>query len=268
MSLLIAANWQTTCYARPWYAGIEVSPRGRLVREILNFDHKFYPEHRLINHVFMPLNMEYLKAELRWYVAADYDDESIAAHASTWDAVRNPDGRWLSNYGYWLWGEPQRLRWVIDELKRDPESRRAVVHISTPEHLHPDFKDIACTMYMNFHIRTELLYTSVRMRSQDAVWGLRNDLPFFWFVADVVSKAIGVPLGYMHYVVDSYHIYEQHFEKIKTVVSDADGWIPTKLNWAPLVDKVLYERLSISPKTQSNAVDSGSVVGTLNLPEA
>lgn len=266
--LLIMANWQATCYNRPWYAGIDIAPRGKACREALNFHHVFWPGQRLINHVQLPLNMEYLKHELRWYVNADYADESIAEHAAMWNDVRNPDGKWLSNYGYWLWGEPQRLAWVIEELKRDPDSRRAVVHINTPDHLSVQLKDIPCTMYLAFHIRTNVLYTAVHMRSQDAVWGLRNDLPFFWMVADIVSKAVGVPVGNLYLFVNSFHIYERHYEKVRNLILDPDGWIPTKLDWSSLVTKVLNEKLKIESKAGRNDGDSPGISGPIDVHTA
>ena len=216
-----------------------------MTREKLHATYQIYSYQRILDHEALPINWDYLKQELRWYVNADYHDGSIAERASQWDKVRNPDGWWNSNYGYWLWGPPQRLRWVIDELNRDPASRRAVCHINTPETLGPDQKDVPCTMYMNFHVRYGRLYPIVHMRSQDAVWGLRNDLPFFWLVADIVSAATGWKLGYMNYSVDSLHIYERHWEKVHKVAQNPGDWLDSKLDVSALVDKVLNDKLKI-----------------------
>jgi thymidylate synthase len=228
--------------------GIQNEVRGQKTTECSNFSCDLLPSQRLLNHNELPLNWDYLKTELKWYANGDYYDESIAEHASQWDKVRNPDGFWVSNYGYWLWGPPQRLKWVIEELYRSPSSRRAVVHINSPEHLRADANDVPCTMYFNFHIRVEQLYMTVHMRSQDAVWGLRNDLPFFWMVFDVMAKILQLRQGYMHYSVDSLHVYDRHYKKVKACLADPGGWQDSVLNTSALVDKIINEKLCITPR--------------------
>jgi thymidylate synthase len=103
-------------------------------------------------------------------------------------------------------------------------------------------------MYLSFHVRHGVLCTTVRMRSQDAVWGLRNDLPFFWLVSDVVAAATGYRQGIMHYSVDSLHVYERHFEKVKKMLRNHNGWIDSELNTTALVEKILNDKLKIKPQ--------------------
>ncbi len=237
-------DWRYNFYSNCMF-GLTTTARGMLTKEQLNASYKLFPNQRIINHEDLPISWPYLKEELRWYTRAEYNDNSIAEFASQWDAVRNPDGWWLSNYGYWLWGPPQRLRWVIDELNRDPGSRRAIAHINSSEHLDNRNKDIPCTMYFNFHVRHGLLCPTIRMRSQDAVWGLRNDLPFFWLVADVVAAATGYKLGTMHYSVDSLHVYERHFDKVKKMLRNRNGWIDSELDTKALVETILNDKLKV-----------------------
>jgi thymidylate synthase len=232
-------NWQTLIYGPLISHGNFVSPRGQLTREQLGWYFRFQQHQRFISHRLMPLNTGYLATELAWYIKGDNKDLSIADHAELWKSMINIDGTLTSNYGYQLWGRDQApLKPAVTELKRDPNTRRAVVHINRPEHNFGGYKDIPCTMYLQFFIRDETLVTLVSMRSQDAVYGLRNDLPFFWFVADVVAKIMGIKKQELFLTVGSFHVYEKHFDKVKQVVDDAAGWIGMEVSWTKEVDSV------------------------------
>ena len=232
-------NWQTLIYGPLISHGSFAQPRGQLTRETLGWHFRFQPHQRFINHRLMPLNLDYLRTELAWYVKGDNKDLSILDAASIWKDMVNEDKTLTSNYGYQLWGHHDApLRRVLRELRSDHESRRAVAHINRPEHMF-GHRDIPCTMYMQFILRDAKLVTLVSMRSQDAVYGLRNDLPFFWFVADVVTKTLGFKKQELYLTVGSFHIYQKHFTKVKEVVDDAAGWMPVDVNWDKEVDNVI-----------------------------
>ena len=153
---------------------------------------------------------------MAWYENGDPYDQSITEHASQWSKCIDEDGYIASNYGYYY----DRLEeQVLCELRADMHTRRAVIPICHSDHLYVGAPDVPCTMYMGYLLRNGALHAQVHMRSQDAVWGLRNDIPAFqWFKLRLANK-LNVPPGFLTVVVDSLHIYERHFEKVMRCIT-------------------------------------------------
>jgi thymidylate synthase len=98
---------------------------------------------------------------------------------------------------------------VLEELKNDPDSRRAVMHINQP----PDLgravgagsKDVPCTMSLQLLIRDRKLHMHVLMRSNDVVWGMPYDVFSFTCLQEAFLYLLqeqGVPvdgLGCYHH---------------------------------------------------------------------
>jgi len=169
------------------------------------------------------LSLKYIKAELRWYLHGDPHDLSIARYARLWETLVDHSGKVNSNYGHYVFRRAQ-FQWVINELTRDRDSRRASMVILQPYHMTPDNKDVPCTYGLNFRIREGKLNCSVHMRSQDAIWGLGNDLPFFSVVQELVAVMLLVPMGDLHLAVDSFHVYEKHFDMLEQIVNHNSKW--------------------------------------------
>lgn len=232
-------HWQPLIYGPLISYGQLVKPRNQSTKELLHWSFRFGNDQRFIYHKLMPMNLEYFAKELAWYVKADKNDISITEHAGIWKDMLNDDGTLTSNYGYLLWGyETAPLRRVIAELRTDQDSRRAIAHINKPEHFREGIKDIPCTMLLQFMIRSGNLHTAVYMRSQDAVFGLRNDLPFFWFVAEIVAKALGIETSQLYLTVGSFHVYERHWQKLRDIMKAPDDWLIPDVDWSEEVADV------------------------------
>ena len=237
--------WQQLIYSPLIGWGEHVNPRGMLTKEQLGWRMVFEPWQRFIHHKRLPLNFDYMTKELEWYIKGEYGDVSIAEHAEIWKKSMNPDGTLTSNYGHLLWGRIDRpLFRAIQELKKDLFSRRAFAHILRPEHFLDVVNDVPCTVGMQFLVRKEQLFTVVTMRSQDAVYGLRNDLPFFHFVSDVLCRILDLRPAKISLSVGSFHIYERHFAKVMEVVRYPFEWVEPKVDWEEEVTRVVQRLTS------------------------
>jgi thymidylate synthase len=56
------------------------------------------------------------------------------------------------------------------------------------------------------------------MRSNDAVFGYKNDWAWQKHVLDSLCKELNVPAGQIYWNVSSLHIYERHFGLLKDAV--------------------------------------------------
>ena len=103
-----------------------------------------------------------------------------------------------------------QLPHVIDALRRDPSTRRAVLYLGDGA-IGPT-QDQPCTESIQFLRRVikgeEVLLTVVSMRSWDAVRGLPYDIVMFGGLAMAVASVLGVKAGLVRVTAGSLHIYE------------------------------------------------------------
>jgi thymidylate synthase len=155
------------------------SPRDQEVREILAKAFVINnPRHRITGVPARKFSLEYLAAELVWYFSGHNTCDWIERHASFWSQIQNSDGTINSAYGDRIFnrgmlkggprtvvGKLDRNQWqmVLDELRKDPSSRRAVMHIKTIDDGF-DEKDVPCTLTWSFIcVQTTLCLVLVTM---------------------------------------------------------------------------------------------------------
>lgn len=199
--------------------GKKVSPRNQLVIEIENFNFRFSPYTKFANFNCRNLNIDYIKKEFLWYLKGDKFDTSIAEYASLWKNLINVDGSINSNYGQYMFGDINQFDNAANIIKLDKDTRRASIVILNDKHLLSNDKDIPCTYSLNFRIRDNKLNMTVRMRSQDAIYGMCNDVPTFSFIHEMMLETLkqsfpNLKCGNYYHSVDSFHVYEKHFDML------------------------------------------------------
>ena len=205
------------------------------VIELENYTYTLPPYGRWCNFDARKINVDYVKHEFLWYLRGDAYDLEILDHAAMWKTLVNtspPINTINSNYGQYIFGAAENREnrstlfdYVINTLKKDPNSRRASMTILSRNHLLSRTNDYPCTYALNFRIRENQLKMSVHMRSQDAVFGMGNDAPCFSFIQEMVYAALldeypELLMGEYHHICDSLHVYEKHFEVMEKI---ADG---------------------------------------------
>lgn len=211
--------------------GQKTKPRGLEIVEIRNYVYTLPPRYRFMSFDNRKLNLDYIKQEFLWYVRGNRHDVSIKHIAKMWDGLINTDKTINSNYGFYIFNPAagrhglSNFDRVIDLLIHDPDTRRATVMILNNDHLNSDTKDFPCTYSLNFHIRDGQLDMYVRMRSQDAIYGMGNDAPCFSLVHELLwSRMIAfdrfkdLKLGLYHHSADSFHVYEKHYEMLERII--------------------------------------------------
>lgn len=118
-------------------------------------------------------------------------------------------------YGQRIYGH---LMPLVDLLKRDPDSRQAVLTIfNAATDLGANRRDIPCTLNIQFLIRKDKLNMRVSMRSNDVFLGLPYDLVQFGALQGAVAKALDLPMGWYSHNVGSLHMYLRDLEKCEDI---------------------------------------------------
>jgi thymidylate synthase len=159
------------------------------------------------------------------------DSEMLSAYAPRYQEFSN-DGkamgaygkRWTHNPGIACKGRCRSsLRVARDLLLKKVEDRRAVVTMfdsgDIVEAERGEWKDIPCTISMQFLAREGALHAQVSMRSNDAWLGVPYDVHCFCQVQALMAAALDLDLGQYTHVVGSMHLYEPNFEKASHAVS-------------------------------------------------
>lgn len=103
-----------------------------------------------------------------------------------------------------------QIKWVLNLLHKDPNTRRAVVSIWNAEFDTKDSKDIPCNDMMMFKLRDGQLYLTVPNRSNDLHWGLCTNVFQFSFILELMANILGVEVGHQTHNSQSLHIYKNN----------------------------------------------------------
>ena len=171
--------------------------------------------------IFGTPNQDYIERELEWYKSKSLNVNDIpGGPPEIWKMVANPNGRINSNYGWCIYSfeNGDQFNKVVEELKRTPDSRRGTMIYNRPS-MHYDYNtagmsDFMCTNTVQYLIRDGKVNALVYMRSNDAVFGYKNDYAWQKHVLQEVCDKLDLPMGSIFWNVASLHVYERHFKFI------------------------------------------------------
>lgn len=178
------------------------------------------------DHLFGAPNESYIKRELAWYQSQSLFVYDIPGGAPPiWKLVADDYGQVNSNYGYLLHGSENFDQYgnVLRELKRDHTSRRAIAIYTRPQ-MHDDATrrggdDFVCTNTVQYLIRGMTLHAVVNMRSNDAVFGYRNDYAWQRHVLLQLARDLRVWPGDITWQAGSLHVYPRHLHLVEAYAS-------------------------------------------------
>lgn len=135
--------------------------------------------------------------------------ETVIAVGPQFANYTEDDGQFHGSYGT---RTVNQYECVIDRLRKDPESRQAVVTIWNPERdMLEKKRDYPCTILHQFRIRKNKLNMSVYMRSNDVWLGAAYDFFQFTRVQIAIASILGLEPGTYGHHVGSLHIYESNY---------------------------------------------------------
>ena len=171
------------------------------------------PEDKVITTPERKFNLDYADFEWDWYLKGDRDAKEIGDRAKIWKQMMVPGTtNVVSNYGY-FWNYNDQLKRVINELKTNPETRKAIIVHYLLHELEMYKYDTPCNVALNFYIRNEQLHLTIFARSIDLWMGFSNDQYCFAKLMEKVSLETGYEIGTMNWMITNCHLYERHWNK-------------------------------------------------------
>jgi len=187
--------------------------------------------------IFGTPNIDYIQKEINWYKSESlnindiYGPDKLPPEA--WQYAASKDGFINSNYGHLIYSNKYRNQYnrVLNELSTAPDGRRAMMIYNRPqiwdEYNENGMSDFICTNAVAYYIRNGRLDCCVQMRSNDVIFGYKNDYAWQQYVLYNLAEALSQPHakiepGKMIWQVQNLHVYEKHFDLIqpKTYMTD------------------------------------------------
>jgi thymidylate synthase len=165
--------------------------------------------------------------ELLWYLAKTNDVRFISYYVPRYKD-ESDDGRTVhGGYGPRLFNMKghNQVANILTLLRKNPDSRRAVIQLFDAADIARKHKEIPCTCTLQFMIRHRRLYMFTNMRSNDAFIGLPHDVFAFTMLQEIMARSLGLELGTYKHAVGSLHLYEQHRESAQQYLEE--GWQAT-----------------------------------------
>jgi thymidylate synthase len=161
--------------------------------------------------------------EMLWFLSGKTDIEILRRHGCKfWDAWADEEGKVPSAYGNFWRSFPvpsmeyqgdgnDQIRWAVEELKRNPMSRRVVVSAWAPGNAQTS-KLPPCHCMFVFNVQNDdrgqkRLCLHLTQRSCDVALGVPYNIASYALLLHIVARLTGLTVGtFSHTLVDA-HIY-------------------------------------------------------------
>lgn len=118
-----------------------------------------------------------------------------------------------------------QLRWLINEIKTNPNSRRLYVTAANPNDRHEQALD-CCHNYFQVVVEDGKLNLYFQMRSTDVFLGLPYNLASYGALLCMLAIETGYDVGELVYSGVDVHLYSNHIEQAKEQLSRSTYELP------------------------------------------
>jgi thymidylate synthase len=189
--------------------GWAAAPRGMPVRELAAQEIRVLSPYPFTDFKGRNLNPKIAVIEAIGLVGGMATDELTARHVRSLYKFTD-EGRFHGAYGIRV---RNQMRFVLDTLRDDPDSRQAVMTIFDGDRdLYRNTRDTPCTLSLQFLIRDDCLNVIVTMRSNDLWLGTPYDFFQFGVMQATMAQLLGIPIGWYVHQVGSLHVYEKNVQ--------------------------------------------------------
>jgi thymidylate synthase len=184
------------------------------------------------------LHLKSIIYELLWFLRGDTNVHYLQEHGvRIWNEWTREDGDLGPIYGYqWRsWpdyhgGHIDQIQQIIDQLRRDPDSRRMLVSAWNVAQL--DQMALApCHCLMQFYVAEGRLSLQLYQRSADVFLGVPFNIASYALLLLMIAQVTGLEVGDFVHTFGDVHIYRDHLEQVELQLERTPKTLPQmKLN--------------------------------------
>ena len=171
--------------------------------------------------------------ELLWFLAGDTNTRYLKENGvSIWDEWADENGELGPVYGkQWRsWAGPDgevidQVAWIVDEIKRNPYSRRLIVSAWNPAEI--DKMALApCHCLFQFFVADGRLSCQLYQRSGDIFLGVPFNIASYALLTEMMAQACGLKAGDFVHTLGDAHLYSNHEAQAREQLSRMPGALP------------------------------------------
>ena len=168
------------------------------------------------------LHLRSIIHELLWFLRGETNVAYLRENkVSIWDEWADAEGELGPVYGkQWRrWsaadgGEIDQIKWVVDEIKRNPDSRRLIVSAWNVADL-PRMALMPCHTLFQFYVADGRLSCQLYQRSGDIFLGVPFNIASYALLTHMVAQVCGLGVGDFVHTLGDAHLYANHFEQAR-----------------------------------------------------
>lgn len=135
-------------------------------------------------------------------------------------------------YGYQVnkptFGYSNQLEYVIETIKKDPNSRRIMIDLWCPEELH-EMALTPCCYNLIFNVQKDKLYMQLNIRSSDTALGLPFNVFQFQVLHKLIAHECNLKPANLIIMISNVHYYDRHEEDLLKQIKNS-LYKPAKLH--------------------------------------
>jgi thymidylate synthase len=172
--------------------------------------------HELIWFLQGDTNIGYLKDNgVRiWDEWADANGDLGPVYGRQWRAWPTADGKVVD-----------QIAWVVDEIRRNPDSRRLIVSAWNVGEL-PRMALMPCHTMFQFYVANGKLSCQLYQRSGDIFLGIPFNIASYALLTHMIAQVTGLEVGDFVHTLGDAHLYSNHIEQATTQLAREPRALP------------------------------------------
>ncbi len=172
--------------------------------------------HELLWFLRGETNIAYLKEHKVsiWDEWADADGELGPVYGKQWRAWQAADGRTID-----------QMRWVLDEIRSNPDSRRLIVSAWNVGELER-MALMPCHSLFQFYVAQGRLSCQLYQRSGDIFLGVPFNIASYALLTHLVAQVCELEVGDFVHTLGDAHLYSNHFEQAREQLARSPRPLP------------------------------------------
>jgi len=172
--------------------------------------------HELLWFLRGETNIAYLKEHKVsiWDEWADAEGELGPVYGKQWRAWQAADGRTID-----------QMRWVLDEIRHNPDSRRLIVSAWNVGELE-QMALMPCHSLFQFYVAQGRLSCQLYQRSGDIFLGVPFNIASYALLTHMVAQVCDLEVGDFVHTLGDAHLYSNHFEQAREQLARSPRPLP------------------------------------------
>ena len=180
------------------------------------------------------LHLRSIIHELLWFLQGETNIAYLKDNkVSIWDEWADERGELGPVYGKqwrsWEGADGQthdQIAWLIDEIRRNPDSRRLIVSAWNVAEL-PKMALMPCHSLFQFYVADGKLSCQLYQRSGDIFLGVPFNIASYALLTHMVAQVCGLQVGDFVHTLGDAHLYSNHYVQAREQLARTPRALPT-----------------------------------------